>query len=108
MKLLQISLHHFRQFYGKHEFEFATSPERNVTLFHAENGVGKTTLLNAVLWAFYGETTKKFEQRQKIVNFEALQDSDYHTMFPQKMNRVLHNILQLNVPTVNLVPFCKL
>src|SRR5262249_33415608 len=31
-----------------------------------------TTLLNAVLWAFYGETTKKFEQKQKIVNFEAL------------------------------------
>jgi DNA sulfur modification protein DndD len=74
VKLLKISLQHFRQFYGKHEFEFATSPERNVTLLHAENGVGKTTLLNAVLWAFYGETTKKFEQRQKIVNFEALQE----------------------------------
>ena len=74
MKLLKISLQHFRQFYGKHEFEFATGQERNVTLLHAENGVGKTTLLNAVLWAFYGETTKKFEQRQKIVNFEALQE----------------------------------
>jgi DNA sulfur modification protein DndD len=72
VKLHKIKLHHFRQFYGKHEFTFAIEPERNVTLLHAENGVGKTTLLNAVLWAFYGETTKKFEQRQKIVNFEAL------------------------------------
>ena len=72
MKLLKINLHHFRQFYGKHEFTFATDSQRNVTLLHAENGVGKTTLLNAVLWAFYGETTKKFEQKQKIVNFEAL------------------------------------
>src|ERR1035441_8741510 len=74
VKLLKINLHHFRQFYGKHEFTFATDPERNVTLLHAENGVGKTTLLNAVLWAFYGVTTKKFEQREKILNFEALQE----------------------------------
>jgi len=74
VKLLKISLHHFRQFYGKHEFTLATDPARNVTLLHAENGVGKTTLLNAVLWAFYGVTTKKFEQREKIINFEALQE----------------------------------
>ena len=72
MKLLKISLHHFRQFYGKHEFTFATAPEKNVTLIHAENGVGKTTLLNAILWAFYGTTTKKFEQSENILNFEAL------------------------------------
>ncbi|MCG5248414.1 AAA family ATPase [Methylorubrum extorquens] len=50
------------------------SDERNVTLVHAENGVGKTTLLNSVYWALFGQVTPRFEQRQQLVNFEAVQE----------------------------------
>ena len=74
MKLSKIRLKHFRQFYGDQEIEFADGDDRNVTIIHAENGVGKTTLLNAVLWAMYGETTNKFEQKELIVNFAALKE----------------------------------
>lgn len=71
MKLLQIKLTNFRQFYGSQEISFSTDDKKNVTVVHAENGIGKTTLLNAVLWAMYGETTTKFEQKEKVLNFTA-------------------------------------
>lgn len=71
MQIRKIHLKNFRQFYGEQDIELATDPTRNVTLIHAENGVGKTTLLNSILWAFFGQTTTKFEQRDRIVNFEA-------------------------------------
>jgi DNA sulfur modification protein DndD len=73
MKLLTIKLHNFRQFYGLQTIEFATDPIKNVTLFHAENGVGKTTLLNAILWCFFGSAgvTEKFEKSDDILSYQA-------------------------------------
>jgi DNA sulfur modification protein DndD len=72
MWLQQIILSDFRCFFGEHSIELSQDPEQNVTLIHAENGVGKTTLLNALLWCFYGETTAKFEKRDELVNYDAL------------------------------------
>jgi DNA sulfur modification protein DndD len=76
MKLHSIRLKHFRQFYGDQSITIAAPGDKNITLVHAENGVGKTTLLNAVLWTFFGETTRRFEQKRNIVNFEALEQGD--------------------------------
>lgn len=76
MILRKISLKNFRQFYGEQSITIAPPGTRNVTLVHAENGVGKTTLLNALLWTFFNETTKRFEQKDKIINFEAEGDGD--------------------------------
>lgn len=74
MKLLSISLLNFRQFYGSQTIHFATDPNKNVTLFHAENGVGKTTLLNAILWCFYGQrgVTAKFNSKSDILSYQAV------------------------------------
>ncbi len=71
MWLEQIILKDFRCFYGDHTLNLSTDPQKNVTLIHAENGVGKTTILNALLWCFYGTTTAKFEQRDDLVNYDA-------------------------------------
>jgi DNA sulfur modification protein DndD len=71
MEIRRVRLQNFRQFYGDQSIDFSTDPEKNVTLIHAENGVGKTTVLNAILWAFFGITTGKFEQKERLVNFEA-------------------------------------
>jgi len=54
MILERIVLENFRQFKGRQEIVFSDIRERNVTVVHAENGFGKTTLLNAILWALYG------------------------------------------------------
>ena len=77
MKIHKIKLKNFRQFYGEHTIEFATGAERNVTLIHAENGFGKTTLLNAVLWALFNQLTKKFEDPDKILNFTAEDEGEH-------------------------------
>lgn len=71
MWIEEISLKDFRCFFGEHAIELSQDPEKNVTLIHAENGVGKTTLLNALLWCFYGDTTAKFEKRDDLVNYDA-------------------------------------
>ena len=74
MILERIVLNNFRCFYGECEIFFATDAEKNVTLIHAENGVGKTTLLNALLWCFYRKTTRRFERKDDIVNHQAVSE----------------------------------
>lgn len=54
MILQKLTLKNFRQFKGTQEIVFSDVESRNVTLIHAENGFGKTALLNALLWGFYG------------------------------------------------------
>lgn len=71
MKIRQIDLRNFRQFYGHQRLDLSCSDDKNVTLVHAENGIGKTTLLNSVYWAMFGDVTPRFEQRRRLVNFEA-------------------------------------
>ena len=71
MILEEIRLRDFRCFYGESNIRFSEDSEKNVTLIYAENGVGKTTLLNALLWCFYGETTTRFEKREEILNYDA-------------------------------------
>ncbi len=74
MKLERITLTDFRCFYGENVIDFAIDDEKNVTLIHAENGVGKTTLLNALLWCFYKDTTPRFERKGDIVNHQAVRE----------------------------------
>jgi DNA sulfur modification protein DndD len=70
MKLLRLTLRNFRQFRGEQELYFADLDERNVTVIHAENGFGKTALLNALLWGFYGHEglTSDFAGKDSILN----------------------------------------
>ena len=71
MILEEIRLNDFRCFFGETFIRFSEDTNRNVTIIYAENGVGKTTLLNALLWCFYGETTARFEKREDILNYDA-------------------------------------
>jgi DNA sulfur modification protein DndD len=70
MKLLRLTLRNFRQFRGEQALYFADLDERNVTVIHAENGFGKTALLNALLWGFYGHEglTSDFAGKDSILN----------------------------------------
>ena len=71
MILERITLENFRCFYGAQTIDFSTDSEKNVTLIHAQNGVGKTTLLNAILWCFYRRHTARFERPNEIMNYQA-------------------------------------
>jgi len=56
MKIKSLTLKNFRQFYGEQVLQFSDDSDANVTVIHGENGAGKTALLNAFKWAFYGTT----------------------------------------------------
>ena len=54
MRLEFVALTNFRQFFGRQEAEFSLSREANVTVFHGDNGAGKTSLFTAINWCLYG------------------------------------------------------
>ena len=71
MRLLSLEVSDFRGFYGIQRIEFASDDEKRVTLFHGENGAGKTNLLNAVHWCMTGQFTPRFQEKRLLVNKEA-------------------------------------
>ncbi|MGR5520874.1 AAA family ATPase [Vibrio sp. PNB22_4_2] len=75
MKLKSISIMNFRQFWNEVNINFSTDPNRNVTVVHGANGAGKTSLLNAFKWCFYGKTD--FDTKtDNILNETAIQVSE--------------------------------
>ena len=74
MLLEKLKLVNFRQFYNETEIEFSTDPQKNITLIHGENGVGKTTILNSILWCLYEKLTHDFEQQKELICIQAIKD----------------------------------
>src|SRR4030067_509642 len=70
MILERLVLENFRQFKGRQEINFSDLRDKNVTIVHAENGFGKTTILKALLWALYGKEGLKddFERPDSIIH----------------------------------------
>lgn len=54
MKLLRASFENFRLLRNL-DLEFSTDPKRKLTVIRAANETGKTTVLNALQWALYGD-----------------------------------------------------
>ena len=55
MIIKSITLNNFFRVYGEVKIICSTDPERNVTVIKGDNGTGKTTMLSAFHWAFYGD-----------------------------------------------------
>ena len=70
MILEKLVIENFRPFRGKQELVFSTTKRKNITIIHAENGFGKTALLNALLWGFYGHEglTPDLEKPDRIIH----------------------------------------
>lgn len=75
MLIEYIRINNWRSFYGDNDFLVSTDPAKNVTLIRAENGVGKTSLLAAINWCFFGilPTESEFENPSKLVNAFAIE-----------------------------------
>lgn len=74
MYLNTLTLDNFRTFYGKHSINFSVNKAQPVTILIGENGAGKTTVLNAVYWAFTGGFTKQFQTSESVINKYARED----------------------------------
>ena len=73
MIIESLSITNFRQFHGEETMELSTNKDRNVTVVHGSNGSGKTSLLNAFKWCFYGRTD--FDTlNENILNEASIQD----------------------------------
>lgn len=71
MILKKLTVENFRQFRGSHTLEFASEPNRNVTLILAYNTFGKSALLNAINFALYGEVQPDLDDPSHLLNFDA-------------------------------------
>lgn len=58
MKLEEMRICNFRQYYGEQTVGFSTRGRQNVTVFHGVNGAGKTSLFLALNWCLYQEGTE--------------------------------------------------
>jgi len=95
MKLEKLVLENFRQFKGRQELIFSDLDDRNITLVHAENGFGKTTLLKALLWALYGRDGihDDFEHPDRILHEGlAYQADDKNEVAAQVMLTFSHDM----------------
>ena len=55
MLIQSLKMKNFRQFKGITEIKFSCNPQQNVTIILGNNTFGKTTLLQAFNWCFYGK-----------------------------------------------------
>ncbi|WP_159790617.1 AAA family ATPase [Sodalinema gerasimenkoae] len=75
MKLLSIQFCNFRQFYGKTPRLILASGERNTTIFHGNNGSGKTSITNGFTWVLYEKFSAAFAAEDQLVNKRAIAET---------------------------------
>lgn len=71
MRIERIEIQNFRGFYGDHEIDLSVDDKKSVTLIIAENGVGKSTILNSIFWCFYGDLTENTDLKEDVVHDDA-------------------------------------
>ena len=80
MILRSLRLKNFMPYRGEHKIDFRVAGNRNVTVIYGDNMRGKTSLLNGLRWALYGEVLgrhlKKIPLRD-ILNKDAAHERDF-------------------------------
>jgi DNA sulfur modification protein DndD len=76
MKLISLKMNNWLVFRGSQEVLFPQDDVANILIIFGENMHGKTSLLNAVRWALYGEA---LDRQKRIVPNEKLLNTDAET-----------------------------
>ena len=80
MKLHSLTARNFMPYKGETELTFPQDEQRNVMIIFGDNMRGKTSILNAIRWAFYGEAVGRHSRPiplQEIVNKDAALVDDW-------------------------------
>lgn len=80
MKLHRLSATNFMPYKGQNTIDFPTDDTRNVMIVFGDNMRGKTSLLNALRWGFYGRAVGRHSRPiplQDIVNTDAALADDW-------------------------------
>ncbi len=75
MIIKKLRLNNFRQFTGEQSIEFSTDSSKKATLVIAENGTGKTTIIESFSWILYGtykiKSILNTEIKEKMISGES-------------------------------------
>ena len=80
MKLLKLSCTNFMPYKGKIVLSFPAQASRNVMIIYGDNMRGKTSLLNALRWSFYGKALGRHSRElplHDLINKEATLEGDW-------------------------------
>ena len=87
MKLIRAEFENYRLLRDL-ELDFSTDNEKKLTVIRAENGTGKTTILNALQWGLYGDNAlpgKGRDYRLSSIDSESLL-TDGEFQYPYRLN----------------------
>lgn len=73
MKINSLTLENFRQFCGKSTIGFSTDTKKKATLIIADNGAGKTTIIESLHWCLYG-SVKDFKDKE-VINKKLIEET---------------------------------
>lgn len=73
MIINRLEVNNFFRYYGKQTIDFTVSKDKNVIALIGENGRGKTTLLSAFQWVFYGTVIEPLTI-DKMMNINTLKN----------------------------------
>ena len=80
MRIHSLAASNFMPFKGEMELKFPQDEQRNVMIVFGDNMRGKTSILNAIRWAFYGEAVGRHSRPislQEIVNKDAVLEDNW-------------------------------
>lgn len=80
MKLIELTMTNFMPYYGRQEISFPKNNDKNVMLVFGNNMRGKTSVLNAIRWAFYGKALGRHSREiplNDLVNKQAVLEGDW-------------------------------
>ena len=62
MKIQKVKIYGIISYADATELTFSTETKKPITVFHGENGAGKTSTLNAILWCLTGRLSAKLSE----------------------------------------------
>jgi len=83
MKLSNIEINNFRQYYNSVNIDLTTNSDQNIIVIGGRNGYGKTNLLLSIVWCFYGEKISQIDDNFKK---EIQKEKNYSSFMQQSIN----------------------
>jgi DNA sulfur modification protein DndD len=80
MRLIELTMTNFMPYFGRQEILFPKDKDKNVMLVFGDNMRGKTSVLNAIRWAFYGKALGRHSREiplQDLVNKQAALEGNW-------------------------------
>lgn len=83
MKLSNIEINNFRQYYNAVNIDLSTNNDQNIVVIGGRNGYGKTNFLLSIVWCLYGEKISQIDGNFKK---EIQKEKNYSSFMQQSIN----------------------